>query len=73
MTESLRHCPRVVVDVRGCYGVKVGCVAGAEGSSGGIDGEIKKIENPVTHVRIGARARTSRTSARAYACAYASG
>jgi len=33
MTESLRHCPRVVVDDRGCYGVKVGCVAGAEGSS----------------------------------------
>lgn len=46
----------MVVDVRGCYGVKVGCVAGAEGKSA-VAGEIKKIENPVTHVRIGARAR----------------
>jgi len=34
MTELLRHCPRVVVDARGCYGVKVGCVVEAEGSSG---------------------------------------
>jgi len=47
--ESLRHCPRVVAGVRGCYGVKVGCVgAGAEGRST-LGGEIKKIENPACY------------------------
>lgn len=63
MTESLRHCSRVVVDDRGCYGVKVGVRCRGRGEQRGTGGEIKKIENPITHVRIGARARTSRTSA----------
>jgi len=38
------------------------------GEQRGTGGEIKKIENPITHVRIGARARMSHMSACACAC-----
>jgi len=70
--ESLRHCPRVVAGVRGCYGVKVGCVgARAEGRST-LGGEIKKIENPACYAC--AYRGTSENVARArgaHVCAYA--